>query len=209
MNKFKNFVTTGREIFLGLSILEMAIWYTVASVILIAATGVVTRITPLVDYIYDDLGYGAYCVKSTIIAADVYDTLGLEYRLDYSDDTLAVFNALYGTHYTNKMLAIAEQVKRERENIHVQTIEVLYFDMENLLDLRVRDNMSTTLKIEEFQAYDIGKSEDEYDWHYGESHIYNNTVLDVVDDIWDNSEELCSAIKGEQSFEEAFEYIFM
>ena len=133
---------------------------------IIVIFGILYRIPKFVDFIYDDLG----TAKISIQTADLYN----EELYDWSVKQQwcwALSQILYGDYYTAKDRAILEQCLAEKRGEHLETITVY----------------GSGNKVFKFSAYDMGKPEEEYEWHNGESFVslpITSSIEDVKTDAY-------------------------
>lgn len=151
--------------------------YVVIGLITFVISGILFRIPAVVDWIYDETGVGNVSVQiAQLYPEKVYDW---SIKQEWS---WALSQIIYGDYYTAKDRAIVEQSLAEKQGLHLDTITVYGSG----------DHVYT------FDAYDMGRSEDEYEWHNGESYVslpitssFGEVKMDAYNSIY-YSDMLCS-----------------
>ena len=124
--------------------------YVVIGLITFVISGILFRIPVVVDWFYDETGIGKFSVQ----IAQSYPEKVYNWSIN-QEWSWALSQIVYGDYYAAKDCAIVEQSLAEKQGLHLDTITVFCSG----------DHTYT------FDAYDLGKSEDEYEWHNGESYV--------------------------------------
>lgn len=150
--------------------------YVVIGLITFVVTGILFRIPAVVDWIYDETGTG----KLSVQIAQLYPEKVYNWSIE-QEWSWALSQIIYGDYYTAKDRAIVEQSLAEKQGLHLDTITVYGSG----------DHKYT------FDAYDIGRSEDEYEWHNGESYV----SLPISSSFRDYRFEVVSSIEDTELYE--------
>lgn len=150
--------------------------YVVIGLITFVISGILLRIPAVVDWVYDETGIGKFSVQiAQLYPEKVYNgSINQEW-------SWALSQIVYGDYYAAKDRAIVEQSLAEKQGLHLDTITVFGSG----------DHTYT------FDAYDIGKSEDEYEWHNGESWV----SLPISSSFRDYRSEVVSSIEDTELYE--------